>query len=445
MENKEKVAIISFAIISVLALGILITIMAMNARSVSVFSKDMELFEKIDLGEATLTQYTVYGTHFNLTIKIDHQERLKNISEAKILLRDQSGKDLEYFLDYNIKSDEILFTTSDNINTGINLEDIDVGKYYVVLKVTTQEIDHNNKITRDYYYAIVNQTEYDNITYYTITKGNSNNEVNLLFNEIPNKYITTLYIDVKSCKLPENVYDIVIDAGHGGADEGASGNGYIESEITLEYAELLKRKFERLGLKVKLTREENETRMDTYGEGGRYIIANEVKAKLQLSIHFNSSLNQEVSGVEIYSPNSSDLAFSQTLAKSLVEKAGASYSPNNVWKIYDGVYVRTFSDKEMEEMIEYANDYGFEPYDITSHTSYYGVIRESGGIMTGAYVDGRNGNFGDNPYWNSNVGVETYLLELGYITNKDEINNVLQKIGIYTDVIVMNTKEYLGI
>lgn len=40
------------------------------------------------------------------------------------------------------------------------------------------------------------------------------------------------------------------------------------------------------------------------------------------------------------------------------------------------------------------------------------MLRETGGIATKAYVDGRNPNYGKNMFYNSNIGVEAYLLEL---------------------------------
>ena len=48
------------------------------------------------------------------------------------------------------------------------------------------------------------------------------------------------------------------------------------------------------------------------------------------------------------------------------------------------------------------------------------MIRETGGIVTGAYVDDKNEKVGYNPYYNSNTGAEAYVLELGYITNKED-------------------------
>ena len=53
--------------------------------------------------------------------------------------------------------------------------------------------------------------------------------------------------------LPEEVYDIVIDAGHGGKDVGEKSGTFTEAGITLEYANLLKQSLEEKGYKVKLT------------------------------------------------------------------------------------------------------------------------------------------------------------------------------------------------
>ena len=52
--------------------------------------------------------------------------------------------------------------------------------------------------------------------------------------------------------------------------------------------------------------------------------------------------------------------------------------------------------------------------------------------MTGAYVDNSNPDkVGVNPYYNTNVGVEAYLLEVGYCTNSTDL-----------DIVNNNTKEY---
>lgn len=52
---------------------------------------------------------------------------------------------------------------------------------------------------------------------------------------------------------------VVIDAGHGGSDPGASGNGIIEKEYTLKISEYIYDRLKDLGLDVKMTRTSDET------------------------------------------------------------------------------------------------------------------------------------------------------------------------------------------
>ena len=52
---------------------------------------------------------------------------------------------------------------------------------------------------------------------------------------------------------------IVIDAGHGGDDPGASGNGIIEKEYTLRISEYIYNRLRELGFDVKMTRTTDET------------------------------------------------------------------------------------------------------------------------------------------------------------------------------------------
>ena len=52
---------------------------------------------------------------------------------------------------------------------------------------------------------------------------------------------------------------VVIDAGHGGNDPGASGNGIIEKEYTLKISEYIYNRLKELGLDVKMTRTTDET------------------------------------------------------------------------------------------------------------------------------------------------------------------------------------------
>jgi N-acetylmuramoyl-L-alanine amidase len=91
---------------------------------------------------------------------------------------------------------------------------------------------------------------------------------------------------------------MVVDAGHGGEDNGARGpKGTLEKQITLEAARKLKTLVEsRLGVRVVMTREEDRA----LSLDERDAIANNSKADLFLSIHANSSPSPSVKGTEVY-------------------------------------------------------------------------------------------------------------------------------------------------
>ncbi|WP_120715684.1 N-acetylmuramoyl-L-alanine amidase family protein [Tsuneonella amylolytica] len=91
---------------------------------------------------------------------------------------------------------------------------------------------------------------------------------------------------------------VVIDAGHGGHDPGASGQGYREKDLVLELATALR---DRIvadgGVRVALTRDDD--RFLVLGE--RFAIARALGADLFLSIHADSAGEiGEVSGASIY-------------------------------------------------------------------------------------------------------------------------------------------------
>jgi N-acetylmuramoyl-L-alanine amidase len=91
---------------------------------------------------------------------------------------------------------------------------------------------------------------------------------------------------------------IVIDAGHGGHDTGTIGpNGLLEKDLVLDVARRLGRMLEtRLGAEVVYTR-----RDDTFIPlETRTAIANRERADLFISIHANSSRDEDARGVETY-------------------------------------------------------------------------------------------------------------------------------------------------
>jgi N-acetylmuramoyl-L-alanine amidase len=90
---------------------------------------------------------------------------------------------------------------------------------------------------------------------------------------------------------------VVIDAGHGGHDPGARGNGLAEAELVLDVALRLKKLLEKqTAVEVAMTRDS-----DVFIPlEERTAFANRQNADLFLSIHANASPNSRARGVETY-------------------------------------------------------------------------------------------------------------------------------------------------
>lgn len=89
---------------------------------------------------------------------------------------------------------------------------------------------------------------------------------------------------------------VVIDPGHGGDDPGSMVAPVWEKEINLQMALKLKTKLEENGVKVLLTRSDDET----LSLAERAELANDNHADAFISIHQNSFDSSEVSGMEFY-------------------------------------------------------------------------------------------------------------------------------------------------
>ena len=440
LKNKKILIFVATIIILLMLLVYSLNNTISNKEIEELIEKSLE---NIQPELVAVNKYIVYGTHLNLVAKLDANFVDDNINEVKLVFKSIEGIEIPFNVDYTIDKNEISFSTSNEINGGINLETIAQGKYYILLKIvsTLEGIKSYN------YYLLNNKTKYKNIEYYTITKNERNNKINIssdryLLNGIIVSYMN---ITVKENKLPDEIYDIVIDPGHGGNDCGAVKGEYKEAQIVLEYSLNLKYKLEELGLKVKLVREEDEY-IDAYGEKGRGVIPNLVKAKYVFSIHLNSSTeSMKTGGVEIYSPSNSNLSFPKLMADNIVNITNTTYSPNLLYKVEDGVYVRNYIKEEIIEAKQCASSSGYKEYNITTETPYMFMIRETGGIATKAYIDGRNKDYGINKYYNSNIGTEGYLLELGFMSCSNDLDNILNGKNSYVKAIATSIQQYLNI
>lgn len=370
-----------------------------------------KFIKNIEKEKISIDDFYVYGNHLNFS-------GTTNIKDGKLILKSKNKE-----LEYDINIDDGQFYLSDKINEGINLDKLGSGKYYILLK-------SNNK-----YYSFKNDTNEDDIIYYSTIKNNKTNKIIINFNK---------YFNINSKEVsPKGIYDIVIDAGHGGDDTGAVNGNHFESNYTYEYAIALKDKLESKGYKVKLTREENDG-IKTYGKHSRTAIPYEAHAKLVISIHFNSSeayISQ--TGFEVYALDNSNLSLAYDITKNMDKYTSLTYSTNKAYLKDNGVYLKYFRQSDIDYMNNQADINGYNHYNISTSTPYLYMLRETGGRITNAYVDGRNTKYEANPYYKSNIGVEAYLLELGYINNYKDLKVVINEKSEYIKAITEAIDKYM--
>ena len=440
MKKRRKPNFLAILLFLCILVGIFIGVSYLYSKE-----QKRKILAYIEKEIVEINNYYLYGTHFNVEGKIK-QISTNSIKDVKFTLVDISENEKEYEAIYEIDGNELAVKTSKLINEGLYLEDIKSGEYFLFLKIKYS----NDEIK---YYSMKNNTNYEDLEYYTITKNKSNKKINIGFDVFKSNDEDMSYIkfSVAKAKLPASVYDISIDPGHGGSDPGAISGKYKEAEIAMKYSAELKQKLEDLGLKVILTRDGTEDTSETskfgvysvYDFEGRVNIVGRAKVKYNFSVHVNSFDTNTLSGTEIYAPSNASLKIAQSLADNIVSIAKTTYSTRNTDKVSDGVYVRTFTEAEIIESAESANKKGFEPYNITTSTPYLYMIREVGGKTTGAYIDGRNKGLGTNMFYDSNIGVESYLIELGYIINKTDLNNMLNNQKAYIEAIAKSIQEHI--
>ncbi len=396
---------------------------------------------------ADVNNLYIYGNHLNMegNIVLDDSIKEKRVEFAGVILTYPklevedvklvlyNKKEEVYDLIYNINEENISFKLSDKINKGLYLDDFKIKDYYAFLYITFKE-----GISK--YYALNNTTNYKKTEYYPIL-----NKYKVSVTS-ENDYNTIALKVTKSDS--DAIYDIVIDPGHGGLDVGACYRftAPCETDYTIKYSKALKEKLEGYGLKVALswTDVKSSEKVKEYGKSGRTATSYNLKAKFVFSIHLNSGYDYTLSGLEIYTPYNIDYTFSKSLAESIKNTAKINYSTNLETKVFDGVYTRTFTKQDIKDYNKERVSDGHKPYNnITTKTPYYYMIRETGGFITGSYVDGDNRDKVENLNRFSNVGAESYILELGYIQSKSEINRFNTNMDKYIEGIANAIIEHL--
>lgn len=198
---------------------------------------------------------------------------------------------------------------------------------------------------------------------------------------------------------------VVIDAGHGGHDPGASANGVTEAELTLDVALRLSRLLQKLpGVEVVLTRS-----TDVFIPlEERTAIANREGADLFLSIHANASRNLKARGVETYYLNFATNPEAEAIAAR--ENAGSGQTMHKLPEIVKAIALNNKVDesRDFASIVQSAMVRRLSTRNKTLRD--LGVKQAPFVVLIGA-------------------GMPSVLAEISFVTNKQE--GTLLKTGAY--------------
>jgi N-acetylmuramoyl-L-alanine amidase len=213
---------------------------------------------------------------------------------------------------------------------------------------------------------------------------------------------------------------VAIDAGHGGKDGGAAGNGYKEKDITLKVAKMLSQKVQkRLGLGVIMTREKDIfVTLDR-----RTKTARDKKADLFISIHVNANDLAKVEGLETYILNFT----SDPSAMAVAARENASFE-KTMSEMSDLIQLIAKNTKVAESRVLAKSLHSGALASLRSQHK----IRDLG-VKEAAFIV------------LANVEVPAILVEIGFITNKNEADRLNQEayLELLTDGLCQGLKSYL--
>ena len=305
-------------------------------------------------------------------------------------------------------------------NNAIELNEINSGTYFVQL---------------DDQYIACDQLENSDV-WYTVTRDGKSKEVKL------ERSFGKLVLTINTVnQLPENVYDIIVDPGHGGLDGGTVGSGTNERDEILKVAEYVTKRLEDHGLKVKLTRTDEsdpvgpgkfDYEKSPYMENGRVEQVYQHQAKYVISNHLNA-FDTTLQGYQVYSSVASDDKWSSLISDNLLDVGHiARDSEKNEDRVSMGSFKKAFVCKP-----------GSLPYEcFRDTTDYMYYIRETGGQLSHATS---LAEFNETYMTTPTYGAETILIEYAYLDNDLDYKAWLENYEAWGEAVVKATMTYLNI
>ena len=199
--------------------------------------------------------------------------------------------------------------------------------------------------------------------------------------------------------LPEEVFDLLIDAGHGGGDTGSTPGRRLEKNENLRASIYMAELFSSAGLKVALARDgdyapglpgRTEDDIDPYVEEGRVYSVYSKQVKYYISNHLNGGNRR---GWQLYRSVQTDDGWQQAVSAAFI---AYGHKPNDDFHGFgrEGIYRRYSQDDEQ------------------TGRDYYFVLRETGGELTIPYKFAAA-----HPQMDLRQGAEGLLVEYVFLEN----------------------------
>ena len=267
-----------------------------------------------------IEDYFFYGETLSL---FDQQY---NIFEKSDLL----GKTI--VLENVCSDDEYFYLIDQDVDGQIPLPQLPDGLYEVFINV--------NLVKQR---VILDEKLFDEIN--LVKRANHSKKVELIadknmFDDRENKDVLNenyLFINVTSSEKILADSDIVLDPEHGTNANGWFRNvgltlaGLNEAQQNYEMANLLKNELEKFGLKVLITRNDEEEIINIYGKDGRLHRAYDSKAKYYIELGWGRS---DFGGLRIYNSSFASIQLAGSIAKHLLlETSLVSQNGNGVYPI----------------------------------------------------------------------------------------------------------------
>ena len=138
--NYQMIIIRIIIVLFILLMGYLTYYKIQNDNNEDLLKQEKinNLFSKFNTSTyVNVSKYIVYGTHFNIegTLELNKVSGI-SIKHVNLVVKNLNDEETIIKSDYNYSDNIVSFSSSDEINSGLNLETLSNDTHYLLLKVS---------------------------------------------------------------------------------------------------------------------------------------------------------------------------------------------------------------------------------------------------------------------------------------------------------------------